>query len=141
MNENTVTIQAKEGNQTQLPDISSEEDIKKLVDTFYDSVNADELLGPIFNNFAKVNWEHHLPQMYDFWSTLLFATTRYKGRPFPKHLPLPINSQHFQRWISLFVANVDKQFAGPVAEQAKYKAQNIAQMFQYKMSTILPVAE
>ena len=80
-----------------LADITTEADIKLLVDSFYDSVNQDELLGPIFNDIANVEWSLHLPTMYDFWSSVLFGTARYKGRPFPKHLALPIGPAHFQR--------------------------------------------
>src|SRR5690349_21165879 len=47
-------------------DIATEKDIKTLVDSFYDKVNADPLLSPIFNGIAKVEWEHHLPTMYAF---------------------------------------------------------------------------
>ncbi|MBC6608077.1 group III truncated hemoglobin, partial [Hymenobacter sp. BT188] len=50
------------------PDIQNEADIKLLVDTFYNKVNADALLAPVFNEFAHVDWPVHLPRMYDFWS-------------------------------------------------------------------------
>ncbi|KAA9327696.1 group III truncated hemoglobin [Hymenobacter busanensis] len=115
------------------PDIAHEADIQTLVDRFYDKVNQDELLGPIFNAVAAVHWPAHLLTMYDFWSSVLFGTSRYKGRPFPKHLALPINGPHFQRWLQLFYATVDENFAGPKAEEAKAKALNIATMFEYRM--------
>ncbi|AYA37662.1 group III truncated hemoglobin [Hymenobacter oligotrophus] len=118
-----------------LPDITTEADIQKLVDTFYDKVNQDALLGPVFNQIAQVHWPKHLPTMYDFWSSVLFGTMRYKGRPFPKHLALPIEGEHFQRWLQLFYATVQENFSGPKAEEAKVKALNIASMFEYKMKT------
>ncbi|WP_044510276.1 group III truncated hemoglobin [Hymenobacter sp. DG25B] len=117
-----------------LSDISTEADIRLLVDRFYDKVNADELLGPIFNEIAQVHWEKHLPIMYDFWSSLLLGTSRYRGRPFPKHLVLPIDSKHFRRWLTLFTENVDAHFAGPVADDAIRKAGNIATIFEYRMA-------
>lgn len=116
-----------------LPDIQTETDIRTLVDRFYDKVNEDELLGPIFNEVAAVHWEAHLPTMYDFWSSILLGTARYKGRPFPKHMALPVSKPHFQRWLQLFYATVAENFAGPTAEQAKVKALNIATMFEYRM--------
>src|SRR5436190_15235516 len=67
-------------------DIQNEEDIKRLVHTFYEKVNRDEILSPIFNDVVKVNWEEHLPLLCRFWSTLLFRTMTFEGRPFPKHL-------------------------------------------------------
>jgi hemoglobin len=116
-----------------LPDIQSEADIQQLVDRFYDKVNADELLGPVFNDVARVHWEAHLPTMYDFWSSILLGTARYKGRPFPKHMALPVAAPHFQRWLQLFYATVQENFSGPKAEEARVKALNIATMFEYRM--------
>jgi len=114
-------------------DIQTEADIKRLVNTFYDKVNADPLLGPIFNEVAHVDWPAHLPKMYDFWSSVLLHTSRYQGRPFPPHVPLPIDGTHFQRWQALFLLTVDELFAGPVAEMAKLRAQNIALVFQARL--------
>ncbi|MCC9136468.1 group III truncated hemoglobin [Pontibacter silvestris] len=114
-------------------DIENEADIKLLVDTFYSNVNNDELLAPVFNEFAQVNWERHLPVMYTFWSSVLFGSTAYKGQPFPKHLRLPIEQTHFNRWVSLFTSTVDKLFKGPKAEDTKFRASSIARIFQMKL--------
>lgn len=116
-----------------LPDLQTEADIMRLVDTFYGRVNEDELLRPIFNEVAQVDWATHLPTMYDFWSSVLLGTSRYKGRPMARHFPLPIAAAHFQRWLQLFHASVDALFAGPKAEEAKVKAQNIGAMFEHRM--------
>jgi hemoglobin len=110
-------------NTVHLPDIQTEEDIKRLVDTFYDKVNADELLGPVFNTVAQVHWPAHLPTMYDFWSSLLLGTTRYKGRPFPKHLTLPVALPHFERWLALFTGTVRENFAGNSARMFEFRIQ------------------
>lgn len=114
-------------------DLATEEDIKLLVDTFYDHVNQDDLLSPVFNGFAKVDWSRHLPVMYNFWSSVLFGSIAYKGQPFPKHMRLPIERKHFSRWVSLFLQTVDELFEGTKAEEAKHKANSIARVFQMKM--------
>jgi hemoglobin len=119
-----------------LPDITTEEDIKRLVDTFYASVNQDPLLEPVFNGHAQVDWPHHLPIMYQFWSSLLLGSASYKGQPFPKHMALPIGREHFERWLQLFHQTVDRLFSGDKAEEAKVRAQNVAYMFQYKMGLL-----
>ena len=116
-----------------MPDIQTEADIQTLVDSFYAKVNADPLLAPIFNDVAQVDWAHHLPQLYDFWSGLLLSTARYRGRPFPKHLPLPIDGAHFRRWLALFFQTIDEHFAGPVAELARLRAASIAQVFEHRL--------
>ena len=123
-----------------LPDITSEADVKLLVDTFYAKVNHDALLDPIFNGFAHVDWPQHLPKMYAFWSGLLLGTARYQGRPFPKHVPLPIDSTHFQRWVVLFQATVNELFAGPVADEAKLRGQAIAQVFEVRLQERDPLS-
>ena len=117
-----------------LPDLRTEADIVRLVDAFYARVNADALLRPVFNDVAQVNWATHLPTMYDFWSSVLLGTSRYKGRPFAKHVPLPLKAEHFQQWLALFNASVDELFAGPKATDAKTKAQNIGAMFEHRMT-------
>ena len=116
--------------QPPLPDIATEDDIRILVDSFYGKVNADDLLSPIFNDVARVDWEKHLPLLYQFWSTLLFRTNTYQGRPWPKHALLPINADHFARWVALFKATVDEHFSGPKAAEAKNLAASIADTFQ-----------
>lgn len=117
-------------------DIEKEEDIELMVDSFYKKVNQDSLLSPIFNDFAGVDWQLHLPKMYLFWGKMLLGKSGYEGRPFPPHLPLPIDATHFERWVSLFVQNIDELFIGEVAEMAKIRATSIAQIFQNKLHFI-----
>lgn len=117
-------------------EISSREDVKELVDSFYAKVNEDSLLSPIFNDFAGVKWENHLPIMYDFWSSILLGDMSYKGNPFLKHMVLPIDKDHFSRWLELFLETVNERFTGAVAEEAKKRASTIAGIFQYKMEML-----
>ncbi len=117
-------------------DITTEADIKKLVDSFYDKVNQDALLAPIFNDLSKVNWETHLPIMYRFWSSILLGTSSYSGQPFPKHAFLPIDHTHFAQWLFLFHETLTENFQGPVVEEAKLRAANIARIFLGKIRMI-----
>lgn len=117
-------------------EIQSKDEIKELVDSFYDKVNRDPLLSPVFNDFAGVNWEKHLPVMYSFWGSILLGDFTYKGNPFLKHIPLPIDKTHFDRWLSLFMETIDERFTGEKAEEAKQRAQSIAGIFQYKLATL-----
>jgi hemoglobin len=117
-------------------DIILKEDIKLMVDSFYEKVNRDELLSPVFNMEAEVNWESHLPKMYSFWGTQLIGTQDYTGRPFPPHMELKIAPLHFERWLKLFIENINEHFEGPTADLAIYKAKNIASVFQYKLGLI-----
>ncbi|MGI4760223.1 MAG: group III truncated hemoglobin [Janthinobacterium lividum] len=116
-----------------LPDITTETDIKTLVDSFYARALADPLLAPVFIDFAHVDFSHHLPQLYDFWSGILLGTNRYQGFPMRKHFPLPIGLAHFERWLALFLATVEAHFAGPTAEVAKRHAVHVGRVFATRL--------
>ena len=75
--------------------------IDALVEGFYDRVRDDALIGPIFA--ARIDdWGPHLARMKLFWSSVALSSGVYQGRPMPKHLPLPIDARHFDRWLALF---------------------------------------
>lgn len=118
-------------------DISNRADIQQLVDTFYNKVRSDEVIGYLFNEVAQVNWAHHLPRMYDFWENIIFQTGSFKGNPMPVHVQLheksPLTKEHFARWQQLFLATVDELFVGEKAELAKQRAISIATMMQLKV--------
>ena len=87
--------------------------IDRLVETFYGKVRDDALIGPVFA--ARVeDWAPHLAQMKLFWSSVALSTGVYQGRPMPKHLPLPIDATHFDRWLALFEATT-REICPPVA--------------------------
>lgn len=116
-----------------LKDISNLEDIKQMVNSFYANVRKDELIGPIFNDKLLDRWEPHLQKMYGFWQTILFDVRAYSGMPFPPHKQLPVDKTHFDRWIAIFNTTIDAQFAGPITEEAKMRAANMAYMFSHKI--------
>lgn len=117
-------------------DIATIADIKTMVDTFYNRVNENEMLSVVFNDFAQVHWDAHLPRMYEFWNNVLFASGSYSGNPFQKHIPLPIDERHFDQWLSLFEENINAQFEGEIAEKAKLRARSIGHIFQTKLKYI-----
>ena len=114
-------------------DVENDEDIKKFVDQFYAKVNNDELLSPIFNEVVKVDWDHHMPHIYNFWSNALFGSGCYNGRPFPKHFNLPIEPHHFERWLFYFEETVNRLFKGEKASEAILRANMMADNFQHRM--------
>ena len=109
------------------------DDIKQLVDTFYAGIREDELLKDIFNKVIQDRWPEHLEKMYRFWQTVLLGEQTYYGSPFIHHSELPINKLHFDRWLELFYKTVEAQFQGAKAEEAKWRAEKMAQMFQSKL--------
>jgi hemoglobin len=121
-----------------MTDLSSRADIERLVDTFYDRVRDDDLLGPIFNDIARVDWSEHLPKMYAFWEAVLFGVPGFKGNPMATHLALarrtPLSSREFDRWLDLFHATIDSLFAGPKATEAKRRSVQIAATMQFHLA-------
>lgn len=115
------------------------EDIKQLVDQFYEKVRQDELLGPIFNERIGDRWPEHLDKMYRFWQTVLLGDHTYYGSPFPPHAQLPVAKEHFSRWMGLFTATVDALFTGEIAEEAKWRAGKMAELFEMKIEHVRQV--
>ncbi|MFV8347020.1 group III truncated hemoglobin [Flavobacterium sp. ZB4P13] len=117
-------------------DIKNRADIEKLINAFYDKIKIDSQIGYFFNDVAKVNWEKHLPRMYDFWENIIFSTGDFVGNPMAKHKELhqksTMTEAHFQHWNDLFNETVDELFTGEKAEEIKQRAANIAMAMMYK---------
>ena len=117
-------------------DIRNRKDIEKLVKAFYEKIKTDEVIGYLFTDVANVNWELHLPKMYNFWENILFYTANYEGNPMAKHKALheksTMTKAHFQHWIDVFNKTVDALYEGTKAEEIKNRAMNIATAMMYK---------
>ncbi len=118
---------------TQKKDIEGLADIKVMVDEFYTLVREDALLAPIFLFRLNTYWQPHLEKMYTFWNAALFGVKGYVGNPFAKHATMPVQGEHFNRWMSLFTATVDQYFEGPVADEAKTRAHIMATNFERRI--------
>ena len=115
-------------------DIATLDDIKLLVDTFYTRVADDALLAPIFTERLGGHWTAHLEKMYKFWQTILLEEYTYNGAPFPPHARLPVDGSHFNAWLNLFTETVNSLFTGEKADEAKWRAGKMAEMFQFKIA-------
>lgn len=116
-------------------DIKGLDDIILFVNQFYEKIQQDDLIGPIFNNVIE-DWSPHLEKMYAFWNAVLFGVPGFTGNPFARHAPLPIKEQHFERWILLFHETIDTLFVGEMAENTKKKAETMAIMFLSKLKAM-----
>ena len=105
------------------------EEISDLVDRFYAKVQLDPTIGPIFNE-AIDDWPAHLALLKDFWSTVLLTERRYKGDPLSKHLELPIDHEHFERWLELFAETAHETMTPQHAQIVIAKSHRIAQNFK-----------
>lgn len=114
-------------------DIIGLEDVKLLVNTFYGKVREDKTLAHIFNERIQDRWPEHLEKMYRFWQTVLLGEHTYFGAPFPPHADLPVQNLHFGKWLELFHQTVNELFVGQTAEEAKWRGNRMAEMFQLKI--------
>ncbi len=99
--------------------------IERLVRAFYDRARLDPLIGPIFE--ARVHdWDGHLARMCAFWSSVALMSGRYHGQPMAVHLPLPVDTAHFDRWLEIFAETAREVCPGPAAAHFLERAHRIA---------------
>lgn len=109
--------------------LATEQQISDLVRGFYSRAETDDLLGPMFVA-AIADWEGHLKIVENFWSHALLGTTRYQGTPFGPHMRLPIELEHFSRWLSLFSETAREVLPAPAAQLAIAKANHMTESFK-----------
>lgn len=100
-------------------DLSTKDDISKLVNDFYTKVLNDEELAPFF---SELDFEKHLPKMIHFWTFALLNEPGYTTNVVEKHLNMPLKEKHFEKWLKLFNETIDSLFMGEIASQAKQRA-------------------
>ena len=123
-----------------MKDITTRQDIIHLIDSFYTKVVKDDLIGSYFTEVVTLDFEKHLPVMYNFWESVLLGGTYYKGNPMIKHIQLhqkkALEEKHFNRWLTLWEQTIDEHFTGSVADQAKHRAKSIKGIMMFKLRSI-----
>ena len=118
-------------------EIKERKDIKLLVDTFYTMARKDPEIQHFFNEVVDIDWEAHMPTMYDFWESILLDNPIYKGNPMTKHIALDSESRiephHFDRWEELFLKTLDHLFTGEKVELAKKRVADIKGLMKFKV--------
>ena len=118
-------------------DIETSEDVALLVNSFYDKVQKDDVIGYFFSEVAKVNWDEHLPHMIQFWETVLLGKATFEGWPMRTHLVLSqkerLMPNHFERWMELWFGIVDNNFEGEIATEAKNRAKIMRDLILFKV--------
>ena len=120
-----------------MKDIETRKDIDALMQEFYKRALADKKIGFIFTDIMKLDLEHHLPIIGDFWESLLLGAGNYHqhGRnPMRVHEEInrkvELKHEHFERWLEIFNGVVDEMFEGELSRHAKLRANAIAQNIQ-----------
>lgn len=106
------------------------DDILHLVDAFYDKVQADAVLGPIFNP-AVHDWPAHKEMLVKFWSSVALGSREYRGNPMAAHRSHPIVDEHFGHWLALWQVTAREVLGEDKAELMYQYARRIAQSLRY----------
>lgn len=117
--------------------LSTPGDIRQLVEAFYAKAKPDPVIGHFFTKVVALDWDHHIPLISDFWSSMLLGLRSYQGNPMDKHFQLDSLSRmehaHFERWLELWTETVDELFVGDKAEEAKRRAASIAAVMEHQV--------
>jgi hemoglobin len=118
-------------------DIENREDLMILMEAFYSKMLKDEQVGYIFTKVAKLDLEHHLPLLADFWNNALFHTGGYKNNVVQIHKDLngleKLTPAHFKRWQELLIDTIDQSYKGELAEKMKLRASQVGMTIQAKL--------
>ncbi|MCX2743137.1 group III truncated hemoglobin [Mangrovivirga sp. M17] len=118
-------------------DIESREDIEKLVTAFYKRVLKDKTIGHFFTEVVKLDFDKHMPVMFDFWESVLLGGRNYSGNPMTPHFKInekePLKPIHFERWLQLWKETINDNFKGKKSEEAISRAEQIAGLMKFKI--------
>jgi hemoglobin len=118
-------------------DLDTPDEIEEMVRRFYADVAQDDLLGPMFNDIARVDWAEHLPKLTAFWCRALLDQPGYTGNPFRAHALVhgrrSFTAAHFERWLELFHETIELGWTGPRAERAGELADNVARVHSHQL--------
>ena len=105
--------------------------IDRLVRAFYARARADDMLGPVFaSRIADDEWEPHIERINAFWSSVALMTGVYHGRPMQLHVGLPVDAEHFDRWLALWEQTAREICPPAAADHFIEKARTIAQSLE-----------
>ena len=105
-------------------------EIERLVDRFYDRVQHDRVLGPIFNP-AVHDWAEHKRTLVSFWSSVALRAGTYRGNPMAAHRTHPIEAAHFDHWLGLWRETADEVLSPQHAALFAGYAARIARSLRY----------
>lgn len=120
-----------------MKDITSRADIESFVNRFYELVRMDSVINSFFTPEQDFDFDHHIPIMCDFWETILLHNQKYSGSPVAKHIDIDkkikLDRNHFDHWVNHFEQAIDENFIGPVADEAKKRANLMRELMLYKI--------
>lgn len=121
-------------------DIENRSDLLLLMQGFYKKLLSDPSISYLFTDIAKIDLEHHLPVLVDFWDSVLFQSDTYHKNAMQPHMVLhqksSLTKEHFSTWLRYFKETVDELFTGDNSFIIKERATSIATVMQIKTSQL-----
>lgn len=118
-------------------DLDTRAEVHDLVIDFYRAIVFDDLLGPVFDEVAEVDWTVHIPRLIDYWSRVVLGQRGYDGYVLAAHEHVheleSFTPVLFDRWYSLWIECVDASWEGPHAERAKRHAARTARALAHRL--------
>ena len=119
-------------------DIESRNDIESLLYTFYRKAFADETIGYFFKEVVPLDLNIHIPQITDFWESILFNTQGYRKNVMAIHQEISnkstITKKHLNQWLKMFIETISEEFEGGKAELMKQRATSIATLMEIRFN-------
>lgn len=126
MPDNDIPVRGSADRQPAHPTIT-EQQISDLVETFYERIQRDERLAPIFKKHVPGDWGPHLEIMKGFWRSVLLKTGEYNGRPVPVHVKIGVlGEEDYRAWLRLFRLTVAEIFELEARDVVVEAAERIA---------------
>ena len=121
-------------------DLSTRGAVHDLVVSFYRELVMDDLLAPVFEEVAEVDWATHIPLLIDYWCRILLGHEGYQGPLLAAHRHVhdrqALAAEHFDRWYGLWAVTIDARWSGPGAEKAKRHAAKVGATLARRLPAI-----
>ena len=132
-----LDMAVKAASTSSVMDLDRRARIHDAVVGFYREVVFDDVLGPIFEEVAEVDWAIHIPVLVDYWCRVLLGEPAVGGPILAPHARIhrlePLTPDMFDRWFLLWSTTVDWSWSGPFAERAKSHAARMAATMSRKV--------
>jgi hemoglobin len=98
--------------------------IESCVEDFHIRAYGDPVLAPLFGQ-GVTNLPEHLRGVGDFWRQVLLDSGSHPGSPYAAHMDLPLEPEHFDRWLSYFRESAERTLPKDMAAAAVAKAEQV----------------
>ena len=103
----------------------TKDNLNDMVECFYTTILKDETVAPFFKkkfgtDMNSEAWKRHIRQLTNFWASLAFEGSEYRGDPSnPSSLLMGIEMKNVQQWLKLFYEVVDSKYEPKLAKVFK----------------------